>query len=221
MNCCNGVPVNIAIEVENNTIVEKTVRNSINIYDGMTTILDVDLVELLAVGGTIFYDAGDNGETYKFYDENMEEITGIPIGNTEVKYYSISGTPSKDRYYVFNPNLDSDRCYWGYDDITTGATDDYIGSGKINTAKVMAITDTSYSNKAHGMSEPSIWEYIANVNSGEGTNGCNDWFIGSMAEYDKLKETGLSSGIRLYETWTSVESEDSKAYFCGQKLLLQ
>ena len=74
------------------------------------------LITYLRVGGVIYYDAGDNGATYKFYGENKNELSSY----SDAYYYSVSGTPTKNRYYVYATNNDgtiktSDTdLYWTY-----------------------------------------------------------------------------------------------------------
>ena len=100
---------------------------------------------------------------------------------------------------------------WGYYNITTGATANTIGSGKTNTAKVLAITDTSECNAAHG-SIPSIWEWLNDVNS-NAYGGCSDWFIGSIAELNALDLSG-KMGLFLDRNfwWSSFEYDSDYAY---------
>ena len=173
----------------------------------------------LPIGGKIFYDDGDNGATYTFYNADKNEITYTDINSLDnAVYYTVDGSGSKDRFYVvasdfsksdydstYGVNLGTSK-YWGYYGITTSATTNTIGSGKTNTAKVLAITDTSQ------YASDSIWEWLNDVNSNK-YGGCDDWFIGSRAEYDALRETGKAGSLFDSEyLWSSVERASSRAY---------
>ena len=74
------------------------------------------------VGGIIYYDNGDNGAAYTFFDADNNIITGDVVGNTNVKYYSVSGSPSEYRYLVYAANSDGSILksdtgkYWTYYD---------------------------------------------------------------------------------------------------------
>ena len=182
-------------------------------------------IEYLSLGGKVFLDNGDNGATYAFYDSGKNEITYTDLASlSDAVYYSVEGTPTKDRFYVvasdsnqadynsdYGVNLSDSLC-WGYYGITTDATTNSIGSGKTNTAKVLAITDTSTYNLANGGPYQSIWEWLNDVNTNE-YGGCNDWFIGSRAEYDALRETGKAGSLfdSMY-LWSDVERDSNYAY---------
>ena len=182
--------------------------------------------ELLSLGGKVFLDNGDNGATYKFYDASKNEITYADLSSLDnAVYYEVEGTPTKDRFYVvasdsnqtdynsdYGVNLGTEK-YWGYYSITTEATTNTIGSGKTNTAQILAITDTSGFNLADGGVCQSIWEWLGDVNSNE-YGGHSDWFIGSEAEYDALRTSGKAGS--LFDSmlvWTSVEDTSNNAYF--------
>lgn len=173
-------------------------------------------IVLLPIGGRVFYDDGDNGATYTFYDASGNKITDTSIsGLANATQYSVIGTPTKDRFYVFDNTSHTTggktassglvaSLYWGYYRITTGATSNSIGSGKSNTNNILAITDTSeYAD--------SIFKYIKACRDAN-LNNCNDWFVLSMAEHDKLNRSGLADGwywsSNVQNIWSSVEDED-------------
>lgn len=176
----------------------------------------------LPLGGRIFYDDGDNGATYKFYDASGNEIAYSGANPETVlanaTQYEVSGTPTKDRFYVFDNTSHTTgnrtatnglvtNIYWGYYNKTTGATTNTIGSGKTNTNKILGITDTSEY-------KDGIFKYIKACND-ENLNGCNDWYIGSNAEQDKLREVASTFGITWWYTskclWSSVEYSNMSA----------
>lgn len=176
---------------------------------------------LLPIGGKVFLDNGDNGATYTFYDADKNEITYSNLDSlNNAVYYTVDGSGSKDRFYVvasdssksdYNSTYGVNRgdySLWGYCYITTGATTDSIGSGKTNTAQILAIEDTS------GYYEDSIWKWLNDVNSNE-YGGCSDWFIGSNAECDALNSSGkVGSLFSSEELWSSVESDSDRAWYC-------
>ena len=160
---------------------------------------------LLPIGGRIFYDDGDNGAEYKFYDINNNEITDISIsGLANAVSYKIKGEPTKDRFYAFNNDLRT-SIYWGYYGTTTGITANAIGSGKTNTQTILDRgVPTDYT--------PNIWGYIKECRDNL-LNGCDDWFIASMAEQDKLRASGLVSWYGSQRVWSSVEYSSNFAYY--------
>lgn len=154
----------------------------------------------LPLGGKIFYiDPSDNGATYSFYDENKNEITGwsTVADLANAKYYFVDGTPSKDKFYVYYPTK-FDDFRWGYYATTIGVTGIAIGTGKTNTATVMARTDIPTS---------SIWSKLSEIRT---SSGIDDWFVPSEGEIDKFREVDLESWARKSggsSLWSS--SEDS------------
>lgn len=180
---------------------------------------------IFPIGGKVFLDTGSNGATYTFYDTNKNEIAYTDIDDLDdAVYYTVEGTPTSDRFYVvaadsnqadynstYGVNVGTNK-YWGYYQVPTGATTDTISSGKTNTATILAITDTSEYNAAHGKTKQSIWEWLNDVNSNE-YGGCHDWFIGSKAEYDALHSSDKAGSlIDSKSVWSSVEVSDDNAY---------
>ena len=173
--------------------------------------------ELSRIGGRIFYDDGGNGATYTFYDANKNVITNQTVTSlANAVYYKVSGTPTKDRWYVYDntthttggvPVTGGITYGWmGWDKNMRGAigiTTDGIGRGKTNTATALAFTSDWGNN--------DIWGYIKNCNN-DNLNGCNDWFIMSQAEQDKLRASGLVNWYSSEYIWSSVERSDNYAY---------
>ena len=169
------------------------------------------------IGGRIFYDDGDNGATYTFYDADMQEITYTDIASLEnAVYYTVSGTPTKDRFYVYDNTTHTtggktatdgltEEIYWGYNNITTDVISDTIGSGKTNTAQILAIEDTSSCSD-------SIFKYIKACND-EKLSGCSDWYIGSKAEQYKLRASNLVTWYSNTWIWSAVEFTKYRAYY--------
>lgn len=169
----------------------------------------------LPIGGRIFYiDPSDNGATYSFYNNNGSKITNQTVsGLANAAYYSVSGTPTKDKFYAYCTNdgtptgsiLIGSSLQWGGQGESQGTTADTIGSGKTNSATLV--------NKL-GNTSGTIWYWIKNTLNQALKNGCNDWFIGSKAEMDQLRTSGTSgaSAFNNDYLWTSVEYSGSYAY---------
>lgn len=175
----------------------------------------------LPVGGRIFYVHEDNGAEYHFYDANNVELTTHTVEGlaTAVTYTSDKAEGVADMFYVFDNTSHTtgnktatnglvSQIYWGYYDITTGATTDTIGSGKTNTSTILGITDTSEY-------KDSIFKYIKACND-ENLNGCNDWYISSNEEQRKFNAVKSTVGIdwaNNKQIWSSVERSSKSAYF--------
>ena len=163
------------------------------------------------IGGKIFYDDGDNGATYKFYDASRNEIA-YSGSNPETVLanavsYTISGTPTKDRFYVFNNEV-HEQTIWGKHGTEIGIQMDGIGRGKLNTN--IALQQT-------GWEDNSIFAYIQTCNDENNPlNGCNDWYIGSEAEHGKLRAVADTFDITWYTNnfvWSSVENSIYYAHY--------
>lgn len=219
-----------AIEEKGGTI--PTSKNSDNLASAIETISIETYdgtVEIpfsgIPIGGKVFLDNGDNGATYQFYDVDKNEITYTDISSlNNAAYYIVNGAPTTDRFYVvaadssksdynstYGVNIGASK-YWGYYEIDTEAYTNTIGSGKTNTAKALAITDTS------GYASSSIWKWLNDINTDE-YGGCSDWFIGSRAEYNALSDS-TKAGSLFYnkELWSSVEDSNRKAYVYASEM---
>lgn len=160
------------------------------------------------VGGTIFYIDSGSTNTYTFYNAQGQEVSAPSVGTDCTNWtYTKSGS-SVDKFYVYESTTGAvaDR-NWGYYYITTSATGNSIGAGKTNTSKVLAITDTSE------YASSSIWEYIRDMRVNK-VNGCDDWFIGCPAEYDKLGSSGTTgaSWFSSKYVWSSREHNSVQSY---------
>lgn len=159
------------------------------------------------VGGIIFYIDSTADGTYTFYDENGDETSAPNVGDNYLGYtYEVEGA-TKDKYYVFDPNfIDYQMMFpWGYEGIRTDATSNIIGSGKTNTETILSIEPPQEDYRTG-----SIWILLQEDINASYYNGCDDWYIGSIAEYVELINSGLiDEPESLQQTWTSVEYEES------------
>mgnify|MGYP003301711216 CR=1 FL=1 len=188
LNCSGKIPSN------NIVIGAKTLNCKGKVMAGNVVITTLTY---LRVGGRIFYDNGSNGATYTFYDSNIISTQTI-AGLANAYYYTISGTPTKDRWYVYDSSTMSGL--WGYS-AWGPMTSNSIGSGKTNTATVLS-KGTPANNYA--------WKLIYDSRNNS-LNGCNDWFCASMAEQDKLRASGLVDWYTKSRIWSSVDNAQATA----------
>lgn len=177
------------------------------------------------VGGAIFYvDSTGAGGTYEFYDEGGEVIPteSIVAGSTPYAY-KVTGTVTKDKYYVFHDALFTSKQWtyqsggsWVYE--STGATNKNIGGGKTNTATVMALNEGAY----YTQNVNSVWNVCHTANNASSPlNGCTDWFVPSKGEEEELRlrindSTVSSTGIVTFNgkyIWSSSEGFFNNAWY--------
>ena len=140
------------------------------------------------VGGTIFYIDDTAYGVYEFYDVHGNVIKNVQVGDRPYAYKVIS-PGSKDKYYVYHDELFKNLTwtYAGdceYDVYKAADTAACMYSGKTNTDRVM-----TRSNKtcliAIPNKPPTIWYQLQQMNDAR-VGGCNDWFIPSIFEIEKL-----------------------------------
>lgn len=126
----------------------------------------IEILNKKSIGGKIFYDAGDNGATYTFYNSSGNVITDTSIsGLQNAVSYTVKGTPSSDRFYAVYPSmLDSGKyVYWGFyrnaDIKSSGGnivnTGTAIGTGKTATQAILHYIDTYASSERASSRKPS------------------------------------------------------------------
>ena len=144
------------------------------------------------VGGTIFYIDSSADGVYEFYDINGELISDIAVGDKPYTYKVI--TPgSKDKYYILHDELYSNLRWTYYKDgsyvYTSLGTGTAIGTGKSNTATVLAADDGAYIT-ANSNGYPTIWYKLQQIRNAY-TGGKNDWFVPSRFEAAEVRRAGL------------------------------
>ena len=121
---------------------------------------------LTPIGGKIFYDAGDNGATYTFYNSSGNVITDTSISRLRnAVSYTVDGTPSFDRFYAVYPSMlnSGNKVYWGFyrnvDIKSSGGnlvnTGTAIGTGKTNTRAILDYISIYASSETASTSKPS------------------------------------------------------------------
>ena len=196
------------------------------------------------IGGKIFHiENSDNGASYIFFDEHgriLNPSSYVDSNNIEhlnadcakVVGYIRKGTPTADKFYVVGKDGDdnmgvSSVKHWTYHDgndwvYESLGTVDGIGKGKSNTALIMAKDSGAYIKSASGSQTlDTLWKWLKSINDAN-TNGCNDWFIGSKAEIEKLRTVLDASGNNLttwfaqsggYYLWSSFEYSSAYAWY--------
>ena len=136
------------------------------------------------IGGKIFYIDDTADGTYLFYDVEGNPMSDVSIGSTPSSY-TVLTAGSKDKYYVYNDAI-YDSLQWGKYSTSTGATGTAIGTGKSNTATLLA-TDAVSSTK-------TIWYKLQQIRDAS-TGGNNDWFVPSKDEIERLRLAVNSGSI--------------------------
>ena len=156
------------------------------------------------VGGTISYIDSSADGVYEFYDINGELISDVAIGDKPYSYKVV--TPgSRYKYYILHEELYTNLRWTYYKDgsyvyTNLGATGTALGTGKSNTATVLAADDGAYiAADSDGYS--TIWYKLQQIRNAS-PNGCNDWFVPSKDEVSVLMKSELE---RNY-IWSSSES---------------
>lgn len=149
------------------------------------------------VGGTIFYIDDKADGVYEFYDIQGNVIKNVQVGDRPYAYKVIS-PGSKDKYYVYHDELFKNLSwtYAGdreYDVYVAADTAACMYSGKANTDRVMTRSHKTcliaIPNKP-----PTIWYQLQQMNDAK-VGGCNDWFIPSIFEIEKLMLAVQSGNI--------------------------
>jgi len=202
-----------------------TISNANLLYDSILTTASSDTTNYMGLiskqsiytGGVIFYDAGDNGATYTVWDKaGVSKSTGI--GGI---YYIVNGTPTVDRWYIYETTTKFTSKMWGKSWTLMGFSDGSIGMGKIYTETAL----TTYSD----WETDSMFTYVSTCRNGL-LQGYNDWFIGTTNELSALRTSGLEnianvwavneySGHSLYPTirYACYASDNGAYYQPGEK----
>ena len=128
------------------------------------------------VGGKIYYIDDTADGTYEFYDAEGNLMSDVSVGSTP-SYYKVVTPGSKDKYYVYHDELYSSP-QWGKYNTTTGASGTTIGTGKSNTATLLATDAVTTTN--------TIWYKLQQIRNAS-TGGCDDWFVPSKDEVEALR----------------------------------
>ena len=171
------------------------------------------------IGGKIFYIDDTADGTYSFYDAEGNLMSDVSVGSTP-SYCKVLTAGSKDKYYVYHDKL-YNSLTWGMSGTPTGATGTEIGTGKSNTAKLLATDAVSSTN--------TIWYKLQQIRNAS-TGDCNDWFVPSKDEIEKLRLAVNSGSItggaiagssyagsvfKSKYLWSSSESSAQRAWLWG------
>lgn len=181
------------------------------------------------VGGTIFYIDDTADGIYEFFDADGNIIENVQVGDRPYAYRVIK-KGFKDKYYIYHDKVynslrwtyynDNDEVYESLDTSTD------LGSGKTNTETVMAKNSGAYiTGDANGY--PTIWYQLQQIRNAK-VGGCDDWFVPSVAEIDKLIRAiesgsitgGTIAGSSYNESifitkwlWSSSEYNSQRAWY--------
>ena len=165
------------------------------------------------VGGAIFYIDSSADGVYEFYNINGELISDVAVGDKPYSYRII--TPgSKDKYYILHDEPYTSLRWTYYKNgsyvFNNLGTRDQIGTGKSNTATVLAADDGAYA-AADSNGYPTIWYKLQQIRNAY-TGGNNDWFVPSWREMQQALTAGLiPSPYHNSYLWSSSElSSDSR-----------
>lgn len=209
---------NTTLTYEGENEIEFNSANLGNFYIGKPSPMPEDAKR---VGGRIFYGHFDNQANYRFFTRGQTEITdwsipeggGLPIGLDNAYYYTSDKAEGvADRFYVFDNinGLQIDK-QWGKYKTQIGKykvapyKTDGIGQGKINTKACLDAYDDWEDN--------SIFAYIKSCNENK-LLGCDDWYIGSKAEQNKLYTVKSVVDIDWANTgiWSSIEEDGYQSW---------
>ena len=161
-----------------------------------STVIPSTSTDLTPVGGTIFYiDDTADGE-YEFFDADGNRIENVQAGDRPHAYRVIK-KGSKDKYYVYHDDV-YDKLEWTYYKgnvpvYESLGTPGYGGSGKPTTGIAMAKDNGAYiTDNSDGY--PTIWYRLQQVRDVR-VGGCDDWFVPSVYEMEKLREVILSGSV--------------------------
>ena len=191
------------------------------------------IITAYPVGGTIFYIDDTADGVYEFFDADGNVIKHVHVGDKPY-YYRVIKKGSKDKYYVYHDkvydNLEWTYCkdkYYVYESLDTSRD---IGSGKTNTEKVMAKDSGAYiTTDSNGYS--TVWHQLQQIRNAK-VGGCDDWFVPSTLEVERLRETimsgsvagGIIAGSSYEESiftskrlWSSSEYSSQDAWYWGYR----
>ena len=142
------------------------------------------------VGGTIFYIDETADGVYEFYDYNENLLHNVKVGDRPYAYRVIKAG-MKDKYYVYHDEMYTLKRWTYYKDgnyvyDAIGSLSQAIGTGKTNTATMMARDNGAYVT-ADSNGTPTIW-YQLQLTRQAKAGGCDDWFIPSRLEIEELRK---------------------------------
>ena len=155
-----------------------------------------EVVNALPVGGTIFYIDDTSDGVYEFLDVHGNIIESVQVGDKPY-YYRVVEKGSRDKYYIYHDRIYNTlkwTCSKDYDYVYKSLdTSNALGSGRINTEIAMTRDNGAYiAEKSDGY--PTIWYRLQQVR-GAKAGGCNDWFVPSICEIEKLRKAVESRAV--------------------------
>ena len=161
-----------------------------------STVIPSTPTDLTPVGGIIFYIDDTAEGMYEFFDADGNQIENVQVGDRPHAYRVIK-EGSQGKYYVYHDEV-YDKLEWTYykGDVPVYeslGTPGYGGSGKPTTEIAMAKDNGAYiTDDSDG--SPTIWYRLQQVRDVR-VGGCDDWFVPSVYETEKLREAILSGSV--------------------------
>ena len=158
-------------------------------YERIKIASAVIIADANPVGGTIFYIDDTADGVYEFYDTDGNVIENVQVGDRPYAY-KIAASGSKDKYYVYHDEIYDNLRWTYYKDgeyvsELTGASGEGMGTGKTNTEIVMTKNNGAYIT-ADSDGLPTIWYQLQQARNAK-VGGCDDWFVPSSDEAEKLR----------------------------------
>lgn len=155
-----------------------------------------EVANAFPVGGTIFYIDDTSDGVYEFFDVQGNVIGNVQVGDRPY-YYRVIERGSRDKYYVYHDKV-YDTLKWtyskDYDYVYESLnTSNALGLGKINTEIVMTRDNGAYIAE-NSSGHPTIWYRLQQIRSAK-AGGCNDWFVPSISEMEKLRKAVESRAV--------------------------
>lgn len=155
-----------------------------------------EVANAFPVGGIIFYIDDTSDGVYEFLDVQGNVIENVQVGDRPY-YYRVIERGSRDKYYVYHDKV-YNTLKWtyskDYDYVYESLnTSNALGLGKINTEIVMTRDNGAYiAENSNGY--PTIWYRLQQIRSAK-AGGCNDWFVPSISEIEKLRKAVESRAV--------------------------
>ena len=143
-----------------------------------------------AVGGPIFYIDDTADGVYEFFDREGNLLQSVNVGDRPYAY-RVVGAGTRDKYYVYHDEMYTSKRWTYYKDgaYVYDVADSLglgIGSGKTNTAMMMARDNGAYvTANSNGM--PTIWYQLQQTRLAK-AGDCDDWFVPSRSEMEELRK---------------------------------
>lgn len=185
--------------------------------DTKTATKDADVLISHSIGGILYFIDSTAGGVYLFYNAEGQQVDEPTVGTDCTGWtYVILEHSVKDKFYIFYDRLYTLSRWTYYNNgsavLNLLGTLTTLGSGRSNTALVMSADSGAYvTDNSSGL--PTVWYLIQQMNVNK-VGGCDDWYLGSEQEIEKLRLAGITpSWFTGYYLWCSSEQSARRSYF--------